>query len=554
VRRTGYLIGIVALGFALRAWGLFWGLRNADVSRRPHPDEWTVYWLFRWFGTYHNLDPCPNGKTACFFDWGTVFPYLAYGVHAVLLPVQALIPRDAFGPAADPEFVWAALAGRATSLLVSTVTIVVVYHLARHAFDPETGLAAAVVLSLCALPIQLAHFATPDSTTVFLLTCTLLLTVRATTAPSPRIYAAVGGCAGLAVGSEYHMVLLAVPVGVAWALSTGGTRPSLLIVSLVSAMAVYVVSNPYMLVHLPDFFAATEHTLRIRTIDSGAEYGDRWAAFGPAWLYVVRYPLGYGVGFALTGTMLAGTVWALYRRTRMDWILLSWVAVYFLLVTLSPAKFMRYSAPLLPVLAVLGGRCAVDLLRTTRIAVKIPVFVLAVAVATVSVLYDSAYVSLFTLTDSRTLATQWLERQAPRATPIAFDQLPNGLVNLPYFVTDAGYRPCFTEFEPSELEGGARYLMTDNYDLEEHPRILQAQVNAYWRGLENRADVTLVHTVHNVPEVLGWSFPIDGSPHDWRYPAHVIAIYRVVSRTTPRGKPWCFANLDAARNALYPGP
>src|SRR5206468_4235141 len=128
------LAGIVLAGFVLRAWGLTWGLVDSNVSRRPHPDEWPVYWLFRWFGANHNLDPCPSSKSACFFDWGTVYPYFAYGIHLLITPFTGLVSTGTFGRQADMEFVWAVIAGRTTSLVFSTLAIVVVYWIASEAF------------------------------------------------------------------------------------------------------------------------------------------------------------------------------------------------------------------------------------------------------------------------------------------------------------------------------------------------------------------------------------------------------------------------------------
>ncbi len=551
MRRQALLASILTLGLGLRAWGMFWGLYDADVSRRPHPDEWTIYWLFHWFTANGNLDPCPNAKTACFLDWGTLYPYIAYAVHWLLLPLQALTPAHSFGPQADTEFVWTVIAGRTTSLVLSTLTIFVVYKLAARAYDEQTGLVAAGITSVSALLIQLAHFGTPDSTTIFLLTCTLYLIVRATEAPDIKVFALAGLLLGLSIGSEYHMVLLAIPLCVAWWGNTENRNPRFLAVAAVAALAAYAVSNVYALVHISSFISATEHTLRIRTVDSSVQYGDRWAAFGPAWLYVIRFPLGYGVGFALAGAMLAGTVWAIIRRTGSDWVLLAWLFAYFMLVTLSPAKFMRYSAPLLPVLAAFTGRAVCDLLRARAMSIARGGLALVTAVAIVTLAYDAAYDGLFSVTDSRLAAAQWVTRHAPPSTRIQFEQLPNGLINLPYFFDGGRYQPCFSEFQSSRLADGARYVLTDSYDLEEHPRILQADVTAFRSTLARDKALRIALTVHHVPELLGWQFPIDGSPHDWRYPSHVITVYASAGNASAVG-PSCYPSLAAAHAALYP--
>lgn len=540
------------LGLVLRAWGLTWGLYDANVSRRPHPDEWPVYWLFHWFGSNHNLDPCPHSKSACFFDWGMAFPYVAYGVRFVMTPFTALVPVGAFGRQADMEFVWAVIAGRTTSLLLSVMTILVIYQLASEAFGVDTGLAAALVAGLSTLLIQLAHFATPDSMTAFLLSCTLLAAIRACMHPSAKRFALVGAPLGFSVGSEYHMAVLVLPLMVAWWLGSEPRHASQIALALGCALVTYLASSVYALVHLSDFISATEHTLRIRTVDSNLQYGNRWSVFGPAWLYVIRYPLGYGVGFAMAMWMLVGTAWSLARRAKADWLLLSWLIVYFVLVSVSPAKFMRYSAPLLPVLAVFSGRLLVDLMRLARSYVRITVSALAIAAVLMSLMYDGAYAGLFAATDSRLSAAQWLRRHAPTSSAVAFDQLPNGLINAPYYFTELGYRPCFSLFQLSGLANSARFIVTDNYDREEHPRITQAAVNSFHRTLQHNPRYRLVLRIHHVPTFLGVSFSIDGSPHDWRYPSHVIAVYAKQPATSRAASRSCFPNLVSAHNALYP--
>src|SRR5438270_13358436 len=127
-----FLSAILLLGLGLRLWGIAWGLHNANVSRRPHPDEWVGYWVFRWFDAHQDLNPCPgpNGSPhqQCFYDWGGPYLYLAYAVKAVVTPILTLLPHGSFGTHADPVFVRAALSGRVASVLTSTTTIAAVYR------------------------------------------------------------------------------------------------------------------------------------------------------------------------------------------------------------------------------------------------------------------------------------------------------------------------------------------------------------------------------------------------------------------------------------------
>ncbi|MGI8969034.1 MAG: hypothetical protein ACR2GA_08030, partial [Chloroflexota bacterium] len=198
LRRSAPLTAILLLAAALRFWGITWGLHNATIERRVHPDEWVVYWLFKWFGAEHNLDPCPAYPHQCFFDWGMAYPYLAYGIHTLLAPLFSLFPAHVAGPQSDPEFVQSVVAGRLTSGCLSVFTVWLAYLLAVRLYSftgvglgqqsavlshrrgpptvgPETqrvprpaptecaarriGLVAALIVALSTLLIQIGHFA-----------------------------------------------------------------------------------------------------------------------------------------------------------------------------------------------------------------------------------------------------------------------------------------------------------------------------------------------------------------------------------------------------------
>lgn len=543
-----YVIVLVGLGF--RLWGITWGLYDADVSRRPHPDEWAIYWLFQWFDHTGTLNPCPSAGTQCFFDWGSVFSYMGYFAHLIMSPLMSFVPASVFGPRADPGFVDTILEVRIVSALFSAATVIVVYRLGSESYGQTVGLLAAVFVSLSTLPIQLAHFATPDASTGFLMSMSLLLILRAMKAPSGGRFAWAGVLVGLTTGSEYHMGLLAMPLAAAWILSE--RREARWIVGAYGCAAVaFLVTNPYALIEFPSFWSAVVHTIETHTVDGAAEYQNRWAAYGPSWLYVVRFALGYGVGFAFAAWLTLGGFWALIRRRKADLLLLSWIIPYFVLVSFTSAKFMRYSAPLIPPLAVLAGSFTRDLLGGRRTwMVRVPAVAAAVVAIGYSGAYDAAYASLFSAPDTRLVATQWLSQHAAAGSEVEFEQLPDGLLNLPNVVTASGYRPCFAQFQVNRLAGPMSYLMTDSFGVEEHPSASTAQVRSFGLSLTSGPSYRLAEQVAYTPSVLGMRFPIAASPHDWRYPDHQITVYRHLSAASS-GAPYCYRDLVTAQATLY---
>ncbi|MGH2443444.1 MAG: glycosyltransferase family 39 protein, partial [Chloroflexota bacterium] len=461
----------------------------------------------------------------------------------------ALIPGRTFGSLADLKFVWPVLEARILTAILSTLAILVAYRFARAAFGSPAGLIAATLVALSALLIQLGHFATPDSTTILLMSLTLLVAYRASVQPSLRGLAAMGVLGGAAIGTEYHMIVLVAPGLAAWWMS-GNRRWSWLGAAAAGAILTFLILNVYMLFDFQGFWSATEHTLRIRTVDSALQYGNRWAPYDPTWLYVVRFPLGYGTGFALAIWYVAGFLWSLYRRTRADWILLAWISPYFLLVSIEPAKFMRYSAPLLVPLAILAARLLVELCTLFATRRRAILVVLAAAALVYTAIYDFGYVGLFSTVEPRAAAAGWLTTHATSQTKIAFEVIPDGVVNLPYFLKPADSK-CFSQYRVGRLQP-MTYVVFDSYAPEEQPPILDPLIARYRRTLQGHGYTVAAH-VHDVPTFLGLRFPIDGSPHDWRYASHEITIYRNRA-VVPGPSRYCFKSLSAAAAALYVRP
>jgi hypothetical protein len=242
------------------------------------------------------------------------------------------------------------------------------------------------------------------------------------------------------------------------------------------------------------------------------------------------------------------------RRHKTELLLLSWIIPYFLLVTFTPAKFMRYSAPLLLPLAILAAAWAAELsARFWNVRSRLALGAAACLVAAYTASYDAAYARLFAAPDPRSVAASWLASHATRGSDIAFEQIPDGLLNLPNFVTVLGYHPCFAQFQGQPLDGPMRYLLLDSYGMEEHPSASNSAVQRFLRQLATRSDYRLRLRITYTPTFLGLTFPIQGSPHDWRYPARVITIYQHVSSGDGDGSN-CFRDLAQAQNALYVPP
>ncbi|HLJ69037.1 MAG TPA: hypothetical protein VKX16_16920, partial [Chloroflexota bacterium] len=55
----------------------------------------------------------------------------------------------------------------------------------------------------------------------------------------------------------------------------------------------------------------------------------------------------------------------------------------------------------------------------------------------------------------------------------------------------------------------------------------------------------LLARVHYTPTFLGLRFPIDASPHDWRYPSHEILVYQRATAVSAPTAAVCYPSVAA---------
>ena len=254
------LITVIFLCAAiLRFAGINW-----DQLQHVHPDERFIVWVadtLTWPGDPATaLDPARS--TINPFRWPPGDGDLAgkprnYAYGHFPLYLLALVAHAAqaagswfgrttlaFPPAFQPlytvgrhlaEYQYLPLVGRALSAVADLGTLLLVYALGRrisgstnqrisgsrttnHAIrntQYATGLLAAAIYAFAVLPIQLSHFAAVDAILTFCMTATVALAARWTRRGGGVTWLLAGAMAGLAVGSKFSAVLLALPLAVA---------------------------------------------------------------------------------------------------------------------------------------------------------------------------------------------------------------------------------------------------------------------------------------------------------------------------------------------------
>jgi hypothetical protein len=356
-----------------------------------------------------------------FADWPHAHFYLSAAWLALTTPLRALGTE----PAVDY------LAVRLLTAILGTLTVLVVFEMGRRAFDARTGVFAATGLSVAFLSVRDSHFATIDVPLTLACSLTLLVVLRLAQAPPvipsmslpppPRASISIplrgragwgwilpGALLGLATGIKYTGAFLIASI-------LAGQRRRLALTLLIG-LAAFALTSPFLVL---------EPAVLIHGLSSITQHLARPGAGEIGWIHLVRVALWQGLGPVLFLLSLAGVVVALWRRTRADWILLSFVVATYLVLGAGSSVFVRYADPLLPPLLVLAGRAVSEILRVAvqrraEIATAIAVLVIGVS----SLPHDVTYDLLIGRTDTRTQAFDWLASHTQPGDRVAAGYFP----------------------------------------------------------------------------------------------------------------------------------
>ena len=392
------MVGIAVGGLLLRLLGLNFGL--PAIYR---PDE--SVGVGRAMGVLHGvLDPN-------FADW----PHLFFYVSAAWLA-----PLRLMGLVADQASAhfWV----RGLSVLLGTLTILIVVDFGRRAYGWGAALIGGAGLSVAFLSVRDSHFGTPDVALALAVIGALYIAYRASGATGRRPLIWNGIALGIAASLKYNgaLVFLGAAASQSWgALAGRFSVPALARrLAIVAAIGVItlLVTSPFLLLNPAMTAHGLGYIVSHLASDTVAQVG---------WVRLV-VALWYGLDPGLFALAVAGVLYAAWRRTLADWILLAFLLPYYLVIGTGHSVFYRYADPLIPPLCLLGGRVAADLLpRITMKPVRAIALIGVLAVTLVPAgVHDVRYDTLIQQEDTRSLAFAWLETNVPAGGRVAIPYKP----------------------------------------------------------------------------------------------------------------------------------
>lgn len=522
------MIVILALGAALRYWGMYWGLPGPTHIFSYHPDE------------FHSL----RGAMALiltgdfnphFFNYGSLYLYLV-ALVALLADSSAVGNMSAEG-LTQLLHDWT-VAARNLNVVCALLTIVVVFVIARHLLGRRLAVLAALTLAVLPLHVLHSDYATVDvPQTLFVALC-LLFAVKIGKAPRTADYLWAGLFAGLAASVKYSggLVIIAPMISHFVAARVDEKDVPLLawqpVAMLLLMAAGFAATSPY--TFLDWTHAKSDITFEIQHMRAGEEPAR--SADPNGWLF-------HGLGLTITtcGASLVALVGIIGLFVKRVWRpalgLIVFGFAWFAVISLSNVRYGRYEVPLTPLLAVLVAAAPMALyLRRAELrllAVILPAAVIGFGLGGSMVLA----MQLRAAPDPREAILQAVMGRVPPSRDVGMawepwfnapplDRCNGGQVlraNPLWAQFKAPVRPLtITGIDPTELGNKSPFSYAlGNFEIRDALRINDAKAVAFKGVLrDDYVPAALADRPAPLAGILGWV-----PPQDWLYPFPSETLY-----------------------------
>ncbi len=458
----------MVLAAALRLPGV-----EFDLPLFTHPDEGFI--------VDHSMAMLANGDSnPRWFEYPSLVLYL----NSALYASGAKLIGAASAADVDPVQLrrWA----RTMTVVFAVATVPVVYAAAALAFGQAAGLAAAFLMAASRLHVANSFAVTTDAPAAFGVALALWAALAiALEGATPRRHLLAGAAVGLAAGTKYPAVFVALSVIVAHFASAGFDPRQIwrrgALAGASAAGAVFLATTPWSVLDFETFRATlswqSEH---FATGHAGAQTASA-TSYGQ---YLAWSPDTLGIAGGLL--TLAGLATTLRTRPRAAFVLLAFPAAYLAMMGSHKVAFERYLVLLLPAFVVMASASVGLVARLPKRAAAIGAVALCVAwfaaIASEAVA-SREYVVMRTLPDTRLLADTWIRANLPKGARVGREFSTPKLDGSGLRVTDLGTFGLIRGLPLGDFD----FLVASSADygrFVNHPEMYPRQAKEYARKFE----------------------------------------------------------------------
>jgi hypothetical protein len=353
-RGTMIALAVFVLALAFRFLGLGWGLKNDLHNASFHPDEPII------FANSRAIEPglgrlVPLRETPRFYSYGTLY-LVVLRIASDVATTYGGEPKS-LHVSMDPTLVdwdWVSrchYAGRIISSLAGAGTVWIICLLMLRRVGEVAGGFAGVLAAIAPAHVLHSRFQTVDVTATFFLAVSLFYSCEigfgvvrkknGRPVSVTKLALLSGVFAGLSAGTKYTGILAL--IGLLVAITVAERKRSIIpaVIAAAAGLAVFVLTTPGILLQtqafIDDFAFEMSHT--------STGHGLAFTGTGNGFLYTLtNLFLGIGPVPVLIG--FVGLGYAAFRKHRWSWVLIAFSVPYFILISRSQVRFVRYSFPL----------------------------------------------------------------------------------------------------------------------------------------------------------------------------------------------------------------
>lgn len=413
------IVAVVAVAAAVRLAGLQFGLPLVQAR----PDEQVIASKAVGFWATGDLNPH-------FFDYPSFYLYVTaalYGLYFLWgLASGRFDSVAAFAASWPSDWVPFFLIPRVAGALSGTVTVLVVYAIARRLFDRATALVAGLFMALAFLHVRDSHYGTTDVPMTLLLMLAMLFVVRAHQDGRTKDVVLSGVFGGLAMATKYNAVMLALPMAASAAIRMVDAPAGARSAALRAARPLLLVAVGALTFSVASPFVLLDPRQVLRDLDLVADLHSVGMTppevLGIGWTYHARFSLPHGLGWPLYGAGLAGMAWLAWMRVRVAILLCAYPLAYYLAAGGGYMVYVRYMLPVVPFLCLTAAVAVMALARGLARVARLPAPLVAAALAVVVISASAATVvrfdRLLRQRDSRLVAGEWVRANVPAGVTI----------------------------------------------------------------------------------------------------------------------------------------
>ncbi len=454
--------------------------------------------------------------------------------------------------------------GRSISASFGTITVFLFYLLGDKFYDRKVGLLAAAFVAFTVGHLQASHFFTVEVMFIFFIGLTIYFAADIMRKGDLNSYLKTGIAGGLMMSTKLSgapvMLVILLAHLMRWKAENSNRKVDKrwreilriidrkLILTFVLIAMIFLILNPYFLLDFKNFTSPTSRSSfvfhgRVATGAIKPHWTLQYEGTRP-YIFHLKNLLFWGMGPLLEITSLIGVIYAFIRLKREDILLLAWVVPYFLLAGSWFAKFIRYILPIVPFLALLGARWAVEMPRrfpgkATSLAFR--GFTALVLIS--SILYSFAYLNIYRQGDSRINAAEWIRENVEKGSTILLEwdlsapPLGSALaddykveildVHFYYERYGGGEDKNFFEENLREVD---YIVMTERY----YNQYSQAEkrfplINEYYSSLfSGKLGFELIKTIKSFPSIFGFKIDDGSSELTFRLYDHLkVMIFKI---------------------------